>query len=356
MKLLRTYLKSCASIVQAASKMYQGGDTLQACETCPANTLSLQGSTSEADCGCLAGSYNSMNTADYKALTLVPGHAQFSTLANRHLVLDTNMAVFESTGGPGGIGAMTFDTGLSQYMNAGTHTFNVESNGVFTVISVAKLFGVNSYESLVSFGNGPDSDKWNIILERVYTTNTFQFDIRDLRSRCSVHSPSNSLVVDTWHTVIGIYSAEDDQLEVRVDGVSSITTCSDKQQDRTLQFAYVGRSPYDGPYLDGNIAGHNTVDAVLSETDISDIVSRIYTGHDTIQMCETCPVNTFSLQGSMSVANCFDEQDDSLLIAGESQRTCTVCDANAISPAGSTSSTNCSCVAGYTGECTMCCG
>jgi len=42
-------LLSEAEIAKITSKMYQGEDTLQACQMCPANTLSLQGSRSVAD-------------------------------------------------------------------------------------------------------------------------------------------------------------------------------------------------------------------------------------------------------------------------------------------------------------------
>ena len=150
---------------------------------------------SEADCKCYAGAYKSSSEADKRAISLVSWRAQFSTLADQDNFPGINTAVFNSTGGPGGIRAMIFDTGLSQYMDAGTNRLNVQSNGGFTAVCVAKFFGVNEYESVVSFGNGPDN--WNIMLQRAWNTNTFQFDIRDSRSRCTVHSPSNSLAVDT---------------------------------------------------------------------------------------------------------------------------------------------------------------
>jgi len=53
-----------AEISSIISKMYQGEDTLQACQTCQGSSVSLQGSTSEADCECLAGSYKSENPGE----------------------------------------------------------------------------------------------------------------------------------------------------------------------------------------------------------------------------------------------------------------------------------------------------
>ena len=52
------------------------------------------------------------------------------------------------------------------------------------------------------------------------------------------------------------------------------------------------------------MAGLYTVDTALSEAEISGIASKMYLGNDTVQMCQTCPSNTVSLQGSTAVANC----------------------------------------------------
>jgi len=67
----------------------------------------------------------------------------------------------------------------------------------------------------------------------------------------------------------------------------------------------VGRSnwPLEG-YFQGKIAGLYTVDALLSEAEISKISRKMYRGDETLQVCQTCAGNTSSLQGSLSEAEC----------------------------------------------------
>jgi len=163
------------------------------------------------------------------------------------------------------------------------------------------------------------------------------------------------VIQNTWITIVATYGSKSKTLELRVGSASISTVCTTARLDRVVSRTYVGRSnwPLDA-YSQGSIAGLYAVDQLLSDSEISKITSEMYQGEDTLQACETCPANTWSLQGSMSVADCFDKQSDSILIPGESQRTCTVCDANAISPGGSISSASCSCVAGYTGESHSC--
>ena len=111
-------LLSEAEISDISEKMYRGEDTLQSCQTCYGDSTSLQGSLSIADCQCQVGAYKSSSEVDKKAISLVSGRAQLSTLANRNLVLYKPSAVFDSTAGPAGSKrAVTFDRSSSQHLD-----------------------------------------------------------------------------------------------------------------------------------------------------------------------------------------------------------------------------------------------
>ena len=208
-------LLSEAEIFKITSKMYQGGDTLQACETCPADTLSLQGSTSETDCECLAGSYKSMNMADSKALTLVPGRAEISTLANRGYFLGTTTAVFDPTAGPPGAnGAVTFDRVSEQHIDGGAHTFDIATHG-FTAVLVVMFTGTPvSNERVFDFGNGRRDN--NIYIIRAGTGTQLKFAIWNGASGCYLSSIEGTLVQDTWLTVVATYNPNDTTMRLRV--------------------------------------------------------------------------------------------------------------------------------------------
>jgi len=140
---------------------------VKSCSTCFSNAFSLQGSTASSACECLAGAYKYTSAFSNRAIVLVPGRgAQFSTLANRNQRLFEATAMFDSTAGPpGSKGAVTFDRGFSQYLDGGTHTFNVATNGGFTIVSVVKFSGAAAMgERILDFGKGTDND--NVIIYR----------------------------------------------------------------------------------------------------------------------------------------------------------------------------------------------
>ena len=300
------HMLSETEISETINRMCQGGDTLQACQTCPADTVSLQGSTSQAECECLAGSYKSVNTADAMALMLVPGRTELSTLANRDVTVYTATAVFDPTAGPlGSRGAVTFDKTSSQYIDGGAHTFNIASNGGFPAIAVVKFTGApGAWEKIFDFGTGPLND--NIYLGRLDTSGKVILSIRNGDVQCGISSTDSFIVPDTWMDFVVQYTSSSKLLELKIADVTLSVTCDVPVLDRRVSQTYVGMSnwPDDPSSLQGSIAGLYTVDQLLSDEEIAMVTSRVYNGSDTIQACETCPVNKLSVQGSTSEADC----------------------------------------------------
>jgi len=70
---------------------------VKSCSSCIANAVSLEGSTAENACECRADAYKSTSDSNTRAIALVPGQAQFSTLANRNQRFYATTAVFDRT-------------------------------------------------------------------------------------------------------------------------------------------------------------------------------------------------------------------------------------------------------------------
>jgi len=97
-------------------------------------------------------------------------------------------------------------------------------------------------------------------------------------------------------------------MELRVGNSIVSTNCAVAREDRIVSKTYVGRSSSAADaYSQLNVAGLYAVDALLSEAEISKITSRMYRGDDSLEVCQTCPSNSLSLQGSMSAADCVME-------------------------------------------------
>jgi len=298
-----------------------------------------------------------VNVADSRALTLVPGRSQISTLENRDFVLGTNTAVFDGTAGPDGSkGAVTFDRVSSQYIDGGAHTFNLATNG-FTAVLVVMFMGTPvTNERVVDFGNGQRDN--NTLIVRSGTTTAFKISIWNADSACYPNSILGTLVQDTWLTVVVTYNPNDMTMRLQIGDNAATSEVCTARTNRDVAKTLVGMSNWPGePYFQGSIAGLYAVDELLSEAEIAKITSRMYSGEDTIQACETCPVNTLSLQGSTSVEECTlncpvgQFRSESMV---STEKSCQMCRSNAVSLEGSTSVDACECQAGSYEETRFC--
>ena len=218
-----------------------------------------------------------------RAIALFPVQAQLSTFANRNQRLHTATAIFDSTAGPSGsTGAVTFDRASSQYIDGGPHTFDIASNGGFTAVVVFKLTGgIAANERIFNFANGPSED--NIMIARVGNSNDVWFAINNGDARCNVKLV-NGYVQNSWQTIVASYDSSTDIMHLQVGSENAYSTCATTRVNRVVSFTYIGKSSWpDDPYAQVSIAGLYAVDAVLSEAEISDIVSKMYQGKDTPQ-------------------------------------------------------------------------
>ena len=113
---------------------------VNSCSQCLSTKISQQGSTSLTACECPTGANASVDVYNDWAIYLVSGRAQLATMDMCDGRDYAVTAEFDNTAGPpGGNGAVTFDWGLSQYLDGGEHTFNIASNGGLTVIALVSF-------------------------------------------------------------------------------------------------------------------------------------------------------------------------------------------------------------------------
>jgi hypothetical protein len=152
--------------------------------------------------------------------------------------------VFDSTAGPpGSKGAVTFDRAFSQYLDGGSHTFNIASNGGFMAVAVVKFTGVvGSYESVIDFGNG-DSDN-NIVIYRETSTSNLIFGIWTPNAACVVSMPS-AIIQNNWLQIVAVYTSSSKRLELRVRSATVFTTCATTRTDWIVSNTFVAHDYWD---------------------------------------------------------------------------------------------------------------
>ena len=156
-------------------------------------------------------------------------------------------------------------------------------------------------ERIFDFGKGPEND--NLILasygaEQVYAT------MMNAGETCFIKS-DDVLKTNIWTTIVMKYTSSSKIMELRIGSAVVSTTCASARTDWVVSNTFVGKSNWDSnPYLTGRIAGLYTVDAALSEPEISKITNKIYRGEDSMQPCQMCHSNALSQQSSSSAKDC----------------------------------------------------
>ena len=210
--------------------------------------------------------------------------------------------VANPVGGPKGMGAVIFDRGLTQYLDSGPHQFSISTKGGFTAVTVVKLTGeVGAHERIIDFNTQSQN---NIILYRNATTSNLNFEIQNGNSSCVVAMPS-VIVQNSWLTIVVMYISNTRILQLRVVDNNVATTCAVARTDIMTSNTLVDGNNLSADYsLQGSIAGLHAVDALLSEEEISDIISKMNVREDSLKVCQTCALDRVSLQGSTSILAC----------------------------------------------------
>ena len=173
-----------------------------------------------------------------------------------------------------------FDRATGQYIDGGLRSFNIATNGGFTAVTVVMFTGVPGHaERTFDFGKGENNN--NILVCRHGTTSALLFSIRNGNSECSFATALLVIVKDTWLTIVTTYKSASRVMQLKVGNSIFSTTCATPQTDRLVLMTYVARSNWASEgYFQGSMAGLYTVDAFLSNVEISKIIKTMYEGGD----------------------------------------------------------------------------
>jgi len=273
---------------------------VKSCTSCFSNAVSMQGSTSPASCECRAGTYITTIESNVRAISLVPGRAQLSTLANRNQRLYPATAVFDRNAGPNAnTGAVSFDRALSQYIDGGSHTLNIASNTGFTAVVLLQSNGsIENREVIFDFSNSSRQTNY-ITLTRYESTSRLLLDFYTGGNNCSVLTEDGFLLQSIWQTIVITYSSNSSEVKIKVGSLTASTICTTPRADMVVSSTHIGTN------FMGNIAGLYAVDDLLTEAQISQITSKMHNGGDILlSECTTCPVNSSPLIGSTIMTSC----------------------------------------------------
>ena len=230
------------------------------------------------------------STSTRRFLALITSRPSFASVSTRGMtpVGSAILPVYNALGGPLGKDHVTFDRTKSQYLDAGSRTLNIATNGGLTIVSVVRFTGtVGSWERIIDLGNGPDKD--NIVVARPLTTSEVHVNVRNGASvTIETTSSSELLVQNSWLTVVVRYRASTREYWLTVNGVGgSAGTAPAAVTDRTVSKTWMGRSNwgynpalgYDA-FFNGEMAGVFVLDEYLSTNATSAIADAMIRGVD----------------------------------------------------------------------------
>jgi hypothetical protein len=154
----------------------------------------------------------------------------------------------------------------SQYFNAGSKTFNISTNGGFTIIWYGAFTSSgNNYERIFDFHNSGPND--NILVTRVGTGTTIRFAIRVGTSTEYAIDLASGITQNEWAVWTFRYNNSNRAMEILKNGVLlSSGTAGATISNRTLTNTWIGRSAWSSDaYSSINTVGLYVYDSCLAD-------------------------------------------------------------------------------------------
>jgi hypothetical protein len=262
----------------------------------------VQGYTGPVGGPCVACGAGKFSTAAQNVLTLIPGTpSKLASPSTRHAaaVGSTVLPAYFAQGGPFGKGHVRFDRTQTQYLDGGARTFNIASNGGFTVVAVVRFSGSGLWEKIIDFGNNAGDN--NIVVGRESDTSDLALGFFEGSTHLGSVKISSAIVQNQWMTIVARYRAEDQTCSLEVNGQQATLTIA-ALTDRTLSSTWVGRSHWGDDYFDGDIAGLYVTDEYASDEKSALIANALKEGLDLAELpCINCEAGTYSAAAGSTV-------------------------------------------------------
>jgi len=182
---------------------------------------------------------------------------------------------------------ITADATNGSYLNFGTTTWNVATNGGFTYVGYVNFNAITSYERLFDFGSGAASN--NIYMSREGTTANLRISIHQVATEYSISTtaPVMSTGGSNWQVVAGRVlntgtNAWNLSMWVNGANVRSNTWTSTVLSDRTVTNSYVGRSNWGDPYGSFSIREALFYNRALSDAEMGVITAYLTSKYSTL--------------------------------------------------------------------------
>ena len=200
--------------------------------------------------------YNSpvLNAATYNSTGLVYDIPPYVSLTNN------NVSASLTTG---------------QYLNTGSKTFNINTNGGFTAVWFGAFTGtVNNHERIFDFGSGTSN---NIIAGRNGTGTNIYFYMLNGSVDYSIMTGSGVITQNEYAVWTFRYTASSRLMEILKNGVSLVTgTAGAAITNRTLTNTWIGRSNFtQDTYSNTNTVGLYVYDSYLSDTRVASVSNHL---------------------------------------------------------------------------------
>jgi len=302
------------------------------------------------------GQYSSTACARLLFLTNKPSFASMST-KNNVAIGSTILPTYNPSGGPNGKGHVNFDRSIPQYLNGGSRTLNIGTNGGFSVVIIMRFNSLGpEFEALIGWGTS--SNPYNNPSFGVYRHTRMLLVEINTNNGNYVHNSDNNyeIVGNEWITMSFRFSVSTLSWKYDVNGVQSVQSGAIPP---LLNFydTFIGRSSdNDYPsYTSGDYAGVFVVDEYLSTGAMTAIADAMKQGVDMTTVCDSgvgacnaCVAGKYkNVTGPSACTDCVASKYSSA-IAATSINTCTQCFPNSGSTLVGSSSINvCQCTLGY---------
>ncbi len=286
--------KSCAAVdalVFLASPSAQDENGASTACVCNAGFTAPMNGTEPMDCRwkqCTAGADPSFCSSGNALFLNLVSPPSFRSLEVSSSLGSSPLPTYNPLGGPQGKGHVSFDRAQSQYLDAGPRTLNIATNGGLTIVAVVRFTGiVGAFEKIIDLGSGsPDN---NIILGRYAVTSSIRIQLSN--GGVFFIEMEIPFVQGSWLTVVVRYLASTRECVIKVNNDNSAGTASEALTDRTVSQTYMGKSHWNDPYFNGDMAGVFVVDEYLSAETASAIADDMVQGVDlsNSELCKTGP-------------------------------------------------------------------
>jgi hypothetical protein len=191
----------------------------------------------------------------------------------------TARPTYISSGGYAGNPYLAFNRANSQFLERGSITLNIATNGGFTALALARFTGtVGSYERIFDFNNGIATD--NIYLARFDVNQNFQLGMRNGPTNYFLRTTTSPIVQGEWAVFGCRYNGVSRIAEIFKNGVSiASTTFSAAITNRVSTINSIAK-PYtaDSAHFNGDLAALYTYDRALSDTELGALTQNLLSG------------------------------------------------------------------------------